>query len=98
MKIKPWKIFECSCPNGFTGDFCEFKAEQDHLLYLDRNDALVFNGDGKFVTESVTVDRNSKVYGSCFTMLNGVAVIFGGWFDSGFKRQVTHQKRKYLEY
>ena len=88
-KSKTLKLFECSCTNGFTGDFCEFKAEQDHLLYLDRDDALVFNGDGKFVTESVTVDENSEAFHSCFTMLNGEAVIFGGF---NRERQVTHTK------
>ena len=68
------------------------------MLYLDWNDALVFNGDGKFVTESVTVDENSEAYHSCLTMLNGEAVIFGGDSDYDLERQVTHPKRKYVEY
>ena len=63
------------------------------MLYLDGNDALVFNGDGKFVTESVTVDENSGAdtsdVTSCFTMLNGEAVIFGGGREYSFERQVT---------
>ena len=97
-RVKLWKVFECSCPLGFTGDFCEFKAEQDHLLYLYLNATLVFNGDGKFVTESVAVDANSEAYRSCFTMLNGEAVIFGGSSTFGIDRQVTHSKRKYVKY
>ena len=34
MIMKLWKTFECSCMNGFTGDFCEFKTEHDHLLFV----------------------------------------------------------------
>ena len=68
------------------------------MLYLDLNDPFVFNSDGKFVTKSVTVDENSGAYGSCFTMLNGEAVIFGGLSVAGIGRQVTHPKRKHLEY
>ena len=45
--MKPCKIFECSCADGFTGDFCEFKTEQDHLLFVHENDALIFNADGR---------------------------------------------------
>ena len=97
MWVKPWKIFECSCTNGFTGDFCQFKAEQDHLLYLSvnytGNEALVFNDGGNFVTDSVTVDENSGAVGSCLTMLNGEAVIFGGDSYYDLERQVTHPKR-----
>ena len=55
--MKPDKNFECSCTDGFNGDFCEFKTEQDHLLFLSRiwNDGeyinkppLVFNTNGDF--------------------------------------------------
>ena len=84
---KPDKIFECSCADGFTGDFCEFKTEQDHLLFVHEKTALVFNADGGFIKENPTIDEQVEVYASCSTMLNGEAIIFGGW-DSNIKRQV----------
>ena len=85
--MKPDKIFECSCTDGFTGDFCEFKAEQDHLLFVRRKTPLVFNADGRLIEENAVIDQQVEAYGSCSTMLNGEAIIFGG-LDSNFYRQV----------
>ena len=87
--MKLLKIFECSCADGFTGDFCEFKAEQNQLLYLNDDDYLFFNDEGQRIEKRFTFDDNAYAYHSCFTMLNGEAVIFGGWFDN-VKRQVTN--------
>jgi len=84
--MKPDKIFECSCADGFTGDFCEFKTEQDHLLFVLENDPLVFNADGRLIEENSVIDQQSGAFGSCSTMLNGEAIIFGG--TSNIERQV----------
>ena len=92
------KKFECSCLNGFTGDFCEFKAEQDHLLFVgttvnDFNnqfkDKLVFNNDGRLIGESASIGENSGAYRSCSTMVNGEAIIFGGIQPTNINRQVN---------
>ena len=90
--IKPDKIFECVCPDGFTGEFCEFKTEQDHLLFVSaewngnemiNNSLLVFNASGTLIEESVvSIGEQAGAYLSCSTMLNGEAIIFGGWDPS----------------
>ena len=85
--MKPCKIFECSCADGFTGDFCEVKTEQDHLLFVHRNTPLLFNANGRLIEASVVIDEQVEVWGSCSTMLNGEAIIFGAW-NSNFYRQV----------
>ena len=97
MSVKPDKIFECSCVDGFTGDFCEFKTEQNQLLYMIEQDHLFFNDDGQRIEKSFIFDDNAYVYRSCFTMLNGEAVIFGGWGDN-IKRQVTNSNWYCLPY
>ena len=74
LKLK--KVFECSCIDGFTGDFCEFKTEQDHLLFVDYK--LVFNADGRMIEENAILEQQVEVWGSCSTILNGQAIIFGG--------------------
>ena len=92
LKLK--KVFECSCIDGYIGDFCEFKTEQDHLLFVHENDASVFNADGILIKENPVIDRQAYVHGSCSTMLNGEAIIFGGYryaninYESSFRRQV----------
>ena len=94
--MKPSKIFECSCVNGYTGDFCEFKTEQDHLLFVheevngNRIQPLVFNPDGRLIEENVVIDEQAGLagaYRSCSTILNGEAIILGGW-HSNIDRQV----------
>ena len=85
--MKPAKIFECSCADGFTGDFCEFKTEQDHLLFMDQWYPLVFNADGRLMEENAVIDQQTGAYWSCSTMLNGEAIIFGGG-GSNIQRQV----------
>ena len=65
--IKPDKIFECSCADGFTGDFCEFEIEQDHLLFIhDWTTPLVFNADGRLIEENVVIDEQveAQIYDS----------------------------------
>ena len=82
--------------NGFTGDFCEFKTEQNHLLFVTDEyvhgeiyyTPLLFNADGRLIEENVVIDEQAGAGGSCSTMLNGEAVIFGGWF-SNIYRQVN---------
>ena len=93
MNEKPVQIFECLCVDGFTGDFCEFKAEQNQLFYMyasfeDRffvANGFVANVEGQLISESITFDDNVEGDGFCFTMLNGKAVIFGGYIT---RRQV----------
>ena len=75
MKLR--KIFECSCLGGYTGDFCEFKTEQDHLLFVHRQNPLVFNADGRLIEENAVIDEHAYARRSCSTMLNGEAIIFG---------------------
>ena len=89
MSVKPVQIFECSCADGFTGDFCEYKTEQKTLLYLNDDDYLFFNDEGQRIERSFTFNDSAYVYGSCSTMLNGEAVIFGGHFYNTI-RQVTN--------
>jgi len=95
---KPDKIFQCRCADGFTGDFCEFKIEQDHLVFLSSKLAsyslnvvksfpLVFNADGKLIEETAVIDEQACAFESCVTFLNGEAIIYGGW-ELKFQRQV----------
>ena len=80
--------------NGFTGDFCEFKTEQNHLLFVGKEwengefiyIPFVFNADGRLIEENAVSDEQTGSYYSCSTMLNGEAIIFGGW---DLKRQVN---------
>ena len=93
LKLK--KEFECSCIDGYTGDFCEFKTEQYHLLFLSRyldsefikNPPMVFNADGRLMEENAVIDEQAGALESCSTMLNGEAIIFGG-NSPDFVRQV----------
>ena len=94
--MKPDKIFECSCADGFTGDFCEFKTEQDHLLYLNTESTIdyklniqgpiqfIYNAAERLIEESAVIDDQAIVYQSCSTMLNGEALIFGGYGIQGY--------------
>ena len=75
-------IFLCSCVDGFTGNFCEFKTEQDHLLFFITTTQFVFNADGKLIEESAVVDDQVTSYFSTSTVFNGEAIIFGGSFPS----------------
>ena len=83
----PVKIFECSCVDGFTGDFCEFRTEQNQLFYLEDQDGYVFNTDGQLLKNGITFDDKVGARDSCFTMLNGEALILGGHW--ALERQVT---------
>ena len=84
--IKPDKIFECSCADGFTGDFCEFKTAQDHLLFVYEKRRRVFNADGRLIEKNAINDEHVKIDGTCSTMMNGESIIIGGY--GKFKRQV----------
>ena len=85
--IKQHKAFECQCPEGFTGSFCEQREALTHLLYALKKQTYLFDGNGLFLgnTESI-VDANVQIHGSCSTLLNGHAMIFGGGNDT---RQVV---------
>ena len=86
--LKLYKIFECFCVNGFTGDFCEFKVEQDHLLFVSDVNSLVFNASAWVIKQNALVDKSLSVDNSCSTMLNGEAIILGGGPGGEFDRQV----------
>ena len=58
--MKFGKIFECSCVDGFTGDFCEFKTEQNQLLYINRGYDLFFNDQGQRIEKSFAFDDNAE--------------------------------------
>ena len=64
--------------DGYTGDFCEFKTEQDHLLFVRKNNLWIFNASGRLIEENV-IYRRAGAFGSCSTMLNGEAIIFGDY-------------------
>ena len=85
--LKLHKNFECSCLDGFTGDFCEFKIEQDQLLFVWKYTSSVFDADGRLIAESTLTDGLSGAFNSCSVMVNGEAIIFGGW-DVNTNRQV----------
>ena len=84
--IKPDKIFECSCADGFTGDFCEFKTAQDHLLFIHREIPFVFNADGRVIEENAVIEGQAGALSSCSTMLNGEAIIFGGGYSNIYRQ------------
>ena len=83
--------------DNFTGDFCEFKTEQDHLLFVGRDwngseyiyIPSVFNADGRLIEENVVIDEQAGAFRSCSTMLNGEAIIFGGPNFVNLERQVN---------
>ena len=58
---------------------------------------LFFNAEGQSIEKSFNFDENAYVCESCFAMLNGEAVIFGGW-PTNIKRQVTNSNWYCLEF
>ena len=100
VKLKLLKIFVCACTAGFEGDFCEFKVEQDHLLFVGTTvndfednfeDKLVFDRDGRLIGKSASISEKSGAYRSCSTILNGETIIFGGNHEepTNINRQVA---------
>ena len=88
-------IFECSCVDGFTGDFCEFKTEQDHLLFfhsqINGPNHYILNADERLIGGVRAIDEDFDNFGSCSTVFYGEAMIFGGWNSIDgmyFNRQV----------
>ena len=69
---------ECICTKGFTGPFCEFHQEHDELLYIQDNNALLFNSNGVMLENKFHIESNSHISLACSAMLNGETVIFGG--------------------
>ena len=74
--------------NGYTGDFCEFKGEQDHLLFVSNKSPLVFDADERLFEEDAVIDMQAEAYGFCSIILNGEAISFGG-INPNFIRQVN---------
>ena len=72
--------------DGFTGDFCEFKTEQDHLLFVHDKTPLIFNAEGRLIEENAVIDEQTDAFGSCSTMLNGEAIIFGSATTSYYRQ------------
>jgi len=48
---------------------------------------LFFNADGRFIKEKTVIGGQAYAFRSCSTMLNGEAIIFGGW-NSNYDQQV----------
>ena len=59
------------------------------MLYIRDYNYLFFNDQEQRIEQSFAFDDIARAYGSCFTMLNGEAVIFGGLWDQ-IERQVTN--------
>ena len=78
--------------DGFTGDFCEFKTEQDHLLFVYEKSPLVFDANGRLIEANAIIDEQAYAYRSCSTMLNGEAIIFGGLFSNNYLHLKVHLK------
>ena len=60
---------------------------------------MVFNLQGRLVGIGVSIGENSGAYRSCSTMVNGEAVIFGGYQDEpiDIKRQVKFETQAKIE-
>lgn len=61
------------------------------ICYLSVLKITVINSysNGKLIGEKAVVDEEISAYGSCSTVFNGEAVIFGGWTSiDRFNRQV----------
>ena len=76
--------------------FCEHKKESNHLLYLntgnDQDISLIFNENGNSIDTGFLIGENAYAFGSCSTVLNGEAIIFGGgWPTSEYYRQVKYK-------
>ena len=76
--LKLYKISECSCVDGFTGNFCEFKKGQKHLLFITERHQYAFGTDGILIGKSEIIDKQAGAYFSCSTIIDGEAFIFGG--------------------
>ena len=83
VRLNPKKIFECACPDGFKGDFCEFKADQNHLFLLANSiqyepTEYIINTEGRI--ENAKNSTSGGSWGSwwsiCTTIFKGEAVIF----------------------
>ena len=88
--------------DGFTGDFCEFKTGEDHILAITSSGNIdypiitidfIFNAAGERIRKKFNVDDQSGAYGSCSTMLNGEAFIFGGY---DFNNQMNMDQQVYF--
>ena len=52
---------------------------------------MVFKADGRLIEDNAVIDKQAGAFASCSTMLNGEAIIFGGYdsdIDSDIERQV----------
>ena len=68
------------------GVFCEILVEQSHVLFFHGTSQLLFRHDGR-LDSNTTLDERLEVFGSCSTLFNGKALIFGGRY--GFYKQVS---------
>ena len=66
------------------------------MVYINQNHYSIFNDEGQRIEKSFTFDDNANAYGSCFTMLNGEALIFGGYLHpKTIQRQVTNSNQRF---
>ena len=96
MKLK--KTNTCSCTKGFTGQFCDQKEEFDNLLYIELNKTLIFDPDGYIIDDNFYIESGLSIYRSCSTILNGEALIFGGysWGSKNHSRQVSPTRNIFI--
>ena len=85
-----FQVFRCSCTDGFTGDFCEFKTEQDNFLFVADTGQFIFNADGELIKEGPIFGEPLGVKASCSTVMNGEAIIVGDW-KSGRQVDLMHK-------
>ena len=77
---------------GYMVMICGFSYYSSGLFHLVNHGffkALLFLSAGSII--HAVIDEQVSVYESCSTMLNGEAIIFGGWdsfSNSNFERQV----------
>lgn len=64
--------------NGFTGDFCEYITDQNHLLFISEGNQLIFNASGNLVGENAVFNERLNFRGICSTNMFGETIIFGG--------------------
>ena len=57
----------------------------------DQDLSLIFNENGNTIDTGFLIGENTYAYGSCSTVLNGEAIIFGAVWPAEHYRQVKYK-------